>query len=119
MPAWITSQLRAETPMPISPSASRIKVSMPAIATRPGQARPTTPAPITTASISACSMRSMPDVARDIETGGDDDHDADQRHRAQDVAPEQPAIEAGPDERTVFERRHQRHGGEAESQHQQ
>src|SRR3990170_4270329 len=50
MPAWITSELRELVWVPIASSASRITTSRPAIASARATARPTTPAPITTAS---------------------------------------------------------------------
>src|SRR5687768_6334205 len=50
MPAWITSELRELVWLPIASSASRMTTSRPAIASARATARPTTPAPITTAS---------------------------------------------------------------------
>src|SRR5688572_15144490 len=50
MPAWITSELRELVCEPIASSASRITTSRPARASARATARPTTPAPITTAS---------------------------------------------------------------------
>src|SRR5688572_17911972 len=50
MPAWITSELRELVWLPIASSASRITTSRPAMASARATARPTTPAPITTAS---------------------------------------------------------------------
>src|SRR5438477_9735560 len=50
MPAWITSELRELVWVPIASSASRITTSRPARASSRATARPTTPAPITTAS---------------------------------------------------------------------
>ncbi len=51
MPAWITSELRELVWVPIASSASRITTSRPASASARATASPTTPAPITTASI--------------------------------------------------------------------
>src|SRR5512138_2917570 len=50
MPAWITSELRELVCVPMASSASRITTSRPARARARATARPTTPAPITTAS---------------------------------------------------------------------
>src|SRR4051812_451094 len=50
MPAWITSELRELVWLPMASSASRITTSRPASASSRATARPTTPAPITTAS---------------------------------------------------------------------
>src|SRR5688572_30443768 len=50
MPAWMTSELRELVWVPIASSASRITTSRPAIASARATARPTTPAPTTTAS---------------------------------------------------------------------
>src|SRR5256885_1332986 len=50
MPAWITSELRELVCVPIASSASRMITSRPAIASSRATARPTMPAPITTAS---------------------------------------------------------------------
>src|SRR5438552_2557210 len=50
MPAWITSELRELVCVPIASSASRMITSRPASASSRAIARPTTPAPTTTAS---------------------------------------------------------------------
>src|SRR5512138_722692 len=50
MPAWITSELRELVCVPIASSLSRITTSRPASASSRATARPTTPAPTTTAS---------------------------------------------------------------------
>src|SRR5688500_13487534 len=50
MPAWITSELRELVWVPMASSASRITTSRPARASARATARPTTPAPTTTAS---------------------------------------------------------------------
>src|SRR3970282_1476679 len=50
MPAWMTSELRELVCVPIASSASRITTSRPAMARARATARPTTPAPTTTAS---------------------------------------------------------------------
>src|SRR6185436_8282839 len=50
MPAWITSELRELVWVPMASSASRITTSRPDMARARATARPTTPAPITTAS---------------------------------------------------------------------
>src|SRR5678816_2250843 len=50
MPAWMTSELRELVCVPIASSASRITTSRPDRASARATARPTTPAPITTAS---------------------------------------------------------------------
>src|SRR2546422_10764863 len=50
MPAWITSELRELVCVPIASSASRMTTSRPASASSRATARPTTPAPTTTAS---------------------------------------------------------------------
>src|SRR5262245_39675481 len=50
MPAWITSELRELVWVPIASSASRITTSRPLSARARATARPTTPAPMTTAS---------------------------------------------------------------------
>ncbi|MCY1527770.1 hypothetical protein D9M68_628500 [compost metagenome] len=58
MPAWITSELRLEVWLPISFSASTIKVLCCGRARRAAQARPRAPAPIIRVSIlsMACSV---------------------------------------------------------------
>src|SRR6185369_4136092 len=58
MPAWITSELRELVCVPIASSASRMTTSRPDSASARATARPTTPAPITTAS--SCSTRQPP-----------------------------------------------------------
>src|SRR5919201_604049 len=50
MPAWMTSELRELVCVPIASSASRITTSRPARARARATPRPTTPAPMTTAS---------------------------------------------------------------------
>src|SRR6185369_12820681 len=50
MPAWMTSELRELVCVPIASSASTITTSRPASASARATARPTTPAPMTTAS---------------------------------------------------------------------
>src|SRR3954447_26667159 len=50
MPAWITSLLRELVSVPMASARSSTITSSPAIASRRAQARPTTPAPITTQS---------------------------------------------------------------------
>src|SRR6059058_2752090 len=50
MPAWITSELRELVWVPMASSVSRITTSRPASASSRATARPTMPAPITTAS---------------------------------------------------------------------
>ena len=47
MPAWITSLLRDEMPVPIAPAASATTTSAPAPAAARATASPTTPAPTT------------------------------------------------------------------------
>src|SRR5258708_11281652 len=55
MPAWITSELRELVCVPIASSAWRMITSRPASASSRAMARPTTPAPTTTAStLSMC-----------------------------------------------------------------
>src|SRR5882672_12307279 len=58
MPAWMTSELRELVCVPIASSASRMMTSRPAMASSRAIARPTTPAPTTTAS--TLSMREQP-----------------------------------------------------------
>src|SRR6266850_5053508 len=58
MPAWITSELRELVWVPIASSASRMITSRPAMASSRAMARPTTPAPTTTAS--TLSTRELP-----------------------------------------------------------
>src|SRR6478609_1776090 len=65
MPAWITSELRELVCVPIASSPSRITTSRPARASSRATARPTTPAPITTAS-------SFSTAKQDLEHGGAD-----------------------------------------------
>src|SRR6185295_18842046 len=62
MPAWITSELRELVCVPIASSASKMTTSRPAMASSRAMARPTTPAPTTTASTlsMALSMREPP-----------------------------------------------------------
>src|ERR1044071_8565606 len=50
MPAWMTSELRELVCVPMASSASRTTTSRPDRASERATARPTTPAPITTAS---------------------------------------------------------------------
>src|SRR6266568_2388724 len=50
MPAWMTSELRELVCVPMASSPSRITTSRPARASARATARPTTPAPMTTAS---------------------------------------------------------------------
>src|SRR5580704_12009456 len=47
MPAWITSLLREEIPVPIAPAASATTTSAPVSAAARATASPTTPAPTT------------------------------------------------------------------------
>src|SRR5690606_19084314 len=56
MPAWITSELRELVPVPIASAASTTRTSRPAMLSSRATARPTTPAPRTTQSISAAMM---------------------------------------------------------------
>src|SRR5436190_20734446 len=65
MPAWITSELRELVWVLIASSLSRITTSRPAKASSRATARPTTPAPITTAS-------SFSTAKQDLEKGGAD-----------------------------------------------
>src|SRR5580704_2555178 len=62
MPAWITSLLRALTPVAMRPSRSRTSVSWPRSAHSRASARPTTPAP--TMTVSMRSMRSLEEPAK-------------------------------------------------------
>src|SRR5678815_4559097 len=59
MPAWITSLLRDEVPVPMASAASTTTTSRPASASARAIARPTTPAPTTRQSIR--SMRAGTD----------------------------------------------------------
>src|SRR5438128_10839056 len=56
MPAWITSELRELVCVPIASSASRMITSRPASASSRAIARPTTPAPTTTASTPSMAL---------------------------------------------------------------
>src|SRR3954471_13790296 len=58
MPAWITSLLREDTPLPMPPVASATITSWPASAACRAMARPTTPAPITRTCIAVLVARS-------------------------------------------------------------
>ncbi len=53
MPAWMTSELRELVPVPMASVASATSTSRPVRASARAIARPTTPAPMTTQSISA------------------------------------------------------------------
>ena len=55
MPAWITSLLREEMPVPIAPAASATTTSAPAPAAARATASPTTPAPTTKTCIEPAS----------------------------------------------------------------
>src|SRR3954447_2005716 len=66
MPAWITSLLRELVSVPIASARSRTITSSPAIASRRAQARPTTPAPITTQSTRSITVST---AERPVELG--------------------------------------------------
>src|SRR6266850_1776418 len=100
MPAWITSELRELVCVPIASSASRMMTSRPAIASSRATARPTTPAPTTTA-----STLSMREQAFERE-GGEAGERGDACHRARGANEEHrkgadhggPMLGAGPGE---------------------
>src|SRR6185369_10407232 len=97
MPAWMTSELRELVCVPIASSPSRITTSRPASASARATARPTMPAPITTAS-------SFPTAQQDLEKGrGDAGERRGGGHRPRG------AVEGGAEQRA-----HQRAGGEAD-----
>src|ERR687891_539756 len=105
MPAWMTSELRELVWVPIASSASRITTSRPAMASARATARPTTPAPITTAS--RLSMQRHP-VERE---GGETGHCGDACHRPRGTVERD--AEAGAHQRADREgdRAHERSGG--------
>src|SRR5687768_3797108 len=100
MPAWMTSELRELVWVPIASSASRITTSRPAMARARATARPTAPAPITTAS--SLSMKAKPMEAE----SGDSCERGSARHRP-GRAVEQDAEQGA----------HQRAAGEADGAH--
>src|SRR5262245_50935826 len=91
MPAWITSELRELVCVPIASSASTITTSRPSRASARATARPTTPAPITTAS--SFSTQDEPFEAE----GGDAGKRGHARHRPR--AAVEGGAEAGADQR--------------------
>src|SRR5206468_4575477 len=97
MPAWITSELRELVCVPIASSASRMITSRPAIASSRATARPTTPAPTTTAS--TLSTREPPFERK----GGEAGKRRGGGHRAR-----------GAIEKRAEQRAEQRPGGEAD-----
>src|SRR5689334_21260739 len=97
MPAWMTSELRELVCVPIASSASSTMTSRPASANSRAMARPTTPAPTTTAS--TWSMAYQPLEAKD--TRGGERRGA--RHRPRR------AVEQGAEKRAE-----ERAGGEAD-----
>src|SRR5688500_4068674 len=97
MPAWITSELRELVWVPIASSASRITTSRPAMARARATARPTTPAPITTASSFSTQQQLLESKRRRAGEGRD------ARHRPR-----------GAVERGAQETAHDRTGGEAD-----
>src|SRR4051812_25137788 len=74
MPAWITSELRELVCVPIASSASRITTSRPARARARAMARPTTPAPMTTASTRSMGEPPFEEECRDAGERGDARH---------------------------------------------
>src|SRR5205823_2196858 len=74
MPAWITSELRELVCVPIASSASRITTSRPAMASSRATARPTTPAPTTTASTLSMGEQPLEDECGDAGQRGDARH---------------------------------------------
>src|SRR5687768_12320797 len=97
MPAWITSELRELVWVPIASSASRTTTSRPAMARARATARPTTPAPITTAS----SFSTQQELLESKGRRAGERRDAGHRPRA--------AVESGAQKTT-----HDRAGGEAD-----
>src|SRR5512134_3357222 len=100
MPAWMTAELRELVWVPIASSASRITTSRPAMASARATARPTTPAPITTA-----SSFSMEEQAVEGE-GADAGDGRGGRHRARRAVEDE-----------AQQRADQRAGGEADRAH--
>src|SRR2546428_9691845 len=76
MPAWITSELRELVCVPIASSASRMITSGPAIASSRAIARPTTPAPTTTASTLSTREHPFEDEGGEAGKRGDGCHRA-------------------------------------------
>src|SRR3954463_6955980 len=74
MPAWITSELRELVCVPIASSASRITTSRPARARARAMARPTTPAPMTTASTRSMGKPPFEEERRHAGERGDARH---------------------------------------------
>src|SRR5918996_4423580 len=74
MPAWMTSELRELAWVPIASSASRITTSRPASASARATARPTTPAPITTASRRSTEELSFQEKGSRAGAGGEGGH---------------------------------------------
>src|SRR3954451_7130362 len=71
MPAWMTSELRELVCVPMASSASRMMNSRPASASSRAMARPTTPAPTTTASTRSMAYPALePEDAPCGERGG-------------------------------------------------
>src|SRR6185436_13729766 len=76
MPAWITSELRELVCVPMAASLSRMTTSRPASARARATARPTTPAPMTTASSLSTSQHPFEGKGEDARDGGDAGHGA-------------------------------------------
>src|SRR2546421_411824 len=93
MPAWITSELRELVCVPIASSASRMITSRPAIASSRATARPTTPAPTTTASTLSMAL-STREPAFDAGPGECRDGEAAAEHQPAAAAHEPGAAEA-------------------------
>src|SRR6266849_1177977 len=73
MPAWITSLLREDVPVPIVDAASATTTSWPLLAASRATASPTTPAPTTrTCMTSSSAVRRMDGVADRNRSGADD-----------------------------------------------
>src|SRR6185436_7906533 len=124
MPAWITSELRELVCVPIASSASRITTSRPAIASSRATARPTIPAPITTASTRSTGQPPFEYERPDAGERGDARHGA---RRAVEERAEQGAKERRDDEadradqrrsgaRGLRERRKRGRGGAGEDE---
>src|SRR5258705_6520355 len=109
MPAWITSELRELVCVPIASSASRMMTSRPAIASSRAIARPTTPAPMTTASTfsMALSMREQPFESE----GGEAAERSDARHRARGAVEERAEERAERGAQREADRADERRGG--------
>src|SRR3954454_13815745 len=92
MPAWITSELRELVWVPMASSASRITTSRPATANSRATARPTMPAPITTASTRSTGKPPFEDPGADARNSGDARH---RPGRAVEHRPEERAQDRG------------------------